>query len=250
MIDRLRSELEIQKVRADHDWYRFTASADGTEATVSIYDEISWYAVAAEDFARELDALAPTVRTINLRINSPGGNVFDGHAIANRLRAHPAKVNVTVDGVAASIASVIAMAGDTVTMGVGAMMMIHNPSVVVRGNSRDMREVADLLDKFAADSLAPAYAAKAGNEPADWLDAMAAETWYSGPEAVAAGLADSVVEPPAGDDGQNAMTAAHDLTAYGWRYAGREHAPDPAAQSRRTRSLAAVARIRTLRKEI
>jgi hypothetical protein len=155
-------------------------------------------------------------------------------------------VNVVVDGVAASIASVIAMAGDTVTMGRGAQMMIHNPSGLVMGQAQDMREMADLLDKLARDSIADVYAAKAGGDAAKWLDLMAAETWLSGPEAVAAGLADSAA---GADPAPTDAARTFDLTAYGFRHAGREHAPDPAALARKTRSAQLRARHEARRQE-
>jgi ATP-dependent protease ClpP protease subunit len=123
--------------------------------------------------------------------------VFAGLTIANRLREHKATVNVTVDGVAASIASVIAMAGDTVTMARGSQMMIHNPRAWSWAGPADMRKMADVLDQLARDSIADAYRAKAGGEVADWLDRMAAETWYGPAEAVAVGLADVADADPA-----------------------------------------------------
>jgi hypothetical protein len=129
------------------------------------------------------------------------------------------------------------------------MMMIHNPAGLVLGGSREMREMADLLDKLARDTIADAYQAKAGGDAALWLARMDAETWFSPLEAVAAGLADAMAG--SGDDTADqaaaARTRVHDLTAYGFRYAGRPGAPDPAAEDRRIRSLAAVARVRSLR---
>jgi ATP-dependent protease ClpP protease subunit len=160
------------------------------EAEVWLYDEVGHFGITAADFTREVGAL--DVSTINLRINSPGGSVFDGITIHNVLRRHRAKVHTTVDGIAASIASVIALAGDTITMGRGTEMMIHNPSGMVLGQADDMREMADVLDRIGRD-LAGIYQARAGGTLGDWLDRMAAETFYSAQEAVDAGLADSVL---------------------------------------------------------
>jgi ATP-dependent protease ClpP protease subunit len=141
MIELLNALGKVQ-VRGGHEWYRI-ADADAAEALVEIYDEIGYFGITAGDFTRDLGSVK--AKTINLRINSPGGSVFDGLTIFNRLREHPATVNVTVDGVAASIASVIAMAGDSVTMGRGAQLMIHNPSGLVLG--RPARQAGPRLDR-------------------------------------------------------------------------------------------------------
>jgi hypothetical protein len=124
-------------------------------------------------------------------------------------------------------------------------MMIHNPSGIVLGGAKDMRDFADLLDKLARDTIADSYMSKAGGTQAEWLDRMAAETWMSGPEAVALGLADAADGEPT--PAENRVT--HDLTAYGFSHPGRDAAPDPAAADRARRSRAAVARVRGLREE-
>ena len=175
------------------DWFRFeNKSSDETD--IYIYDEISWWGTSADTFIRDLRDIK--AGTINLHLNSPGGDVFDGLAIRTALRQHPATVNVSVDGIAASIASVIATAGDKVTMATGSMMMVHDPWALVVGNAADMRQTADALDKMA-ESIATTYVEKAGGKPEDWRAAMAAETWYTADEAVAAGLADSVASTAA-----------------------------------------------------
>lgn len=229
--------------RGGHDWYRIENAGKATEADVYIYDEIGFWGTTASDFARELGEL--DVKNINLRLNSPGGAVFDGIAIYNTLKTHKADVHVTVDGVAASIASVIAMAGDTVTMGRGTSIMVHNPSGLVLGNAADMREMADLLDKLAVD-IGGFYADRAGGEIEDWLAAMDVETWYSADEAVAAGLADTVLAPSTPAENRAAKT--FDLSAYGFRHAGRDRAPSPAVNASKSRSDGVKARVRdTLR---
>ena len=219
------------------DWYAITNKGDKT-ATVRIYDAIGgWLGTSAADFAQELADL--DVDTIDLRLNSPGGSVFDGVAIHNALLTHRARVDVTVDGVAASIASVIAMAGDSVTLGRGTRLMIHNPSGLVIGQARDMREIANLLDELAKD-IAGFYAARAGKDVAHWLALMDVETWYSAQEAVDAGLADGVLGADKAEKDTAQDTArVFDLTAYGFRYADREHAPDPGAVALKNRSDAA-----------
>jgi ATP-dependent Clp endopeptidase proteolytic subunit ClpP len=223
---------------ASRPWHSIEAK-DDTTATVRIYEPIGgWFGTGAAEFAEEVAAL--DVDTIDLRLNSPGGSVFDGVAIYNTLVAHRARVDVTVDGVAASIASVIAMAGDSVTMGRGSRMMIHNPSAGVIGQAKDFREFADLLDEIGRD-IAGFYAHRAGGEVDQWLASMDAETWYSAREAADAGLADSVL----GDDKpSNEAPKVFDLSAYGFRYADREHAPAPGVAAHTRRATAAMARVR------
>lgn len=205
------------------DWYRIQNNAPARAATVSIYDEIGYYGVTAADFAAEVSAL--DVDTIDLRLNSPGGEVFDGIAIHNALKNHPATVNVTVDGLAASAASFIAMAGDRIVMGRGSQMMIHNAHGMCIGEAKDMRQLADQLDRIG-DTIAGFYAERAGGDVAEWRERMAAETWYSGEEAVAAGLADEYVKPK----GKTGPPAAEwDLSIF--TYAGRENAPPPSPQT-------------------
>ncbi|MEV0618550.1 head maturation protease, ClpP-related [Nonomuraea sp. NPDC050404] len=170
-------------------WYELkNLAADVAE--VSIYDEIGAWGVTASEFCRDLQGV--TARTLELHINSPGGDVWDGLAILNSLRQHPATVNVTIDGLAASAASFIAMAGDTVVMAPQSMFMIHEASGLVIGNSQDMADMAALLDKASA-NIAQVYAQRAGGDVEDWRAAMRAETWYSDREAVEAGLADAVL---------------------------------------------------------
>ena len=124
-------------------WYSIENAATD-EATIYVYDEISRWGVDAKQFVKDLNGV--TAKTINLKINSPGGNVFDGCTIHNALKDHAATVNVQVDGLAASIASIIAMAGDKITMAKSAMMMIHNAWGGCCGNSCDMQKMADVLD--------------------------------------------------------------------------------------------------------
>ncbi len=143
-----------------------------------------------------LDALKSLgdVKTINLHINSPGGSVFEGIAIYNMLKQHQANINVYVDGLAASIASVIAMSGDAIFMPSNSMMMIHNPWTFAVGNATELRKQADDLDKITQSSV-QTYLAKAGDKlDADTLkDLMDNETWLSAQEAVDYGLADEVL---------------------------------------------------------
>lgn len=169
-------------------------NAAGDEAVIRIYDEISWYGVNALDFANALDGV--TAAAIRVDINSPGGDVFDGIAIYNALRNHPATVTTRVDGLAASIASIIAQAGDRRLIQASGQMMIHNAWGLTVGDNRDHADMAKLLQQQDA-VLAGIYAARSGRDADEFRDLMNAETWFTADAAVAAGLADEVIEPPA-----------------------------------------------------
>lgn len=160
-------------------------------AEVLIYDPIGadWYGngVTAKKFRDDLAAMGD-VSEIIVRINSPGGEVFDGLSIYNTLKEHPASVTVHVDGLAASIASVIAMAGDRIVMGEGAMFMVHSPWTVAMGNADNMRETADMLDKVEV-GLVDAYVSRTGKTRAVVQKWMEGETWFTRDEAIDAGLA-------------------------------------------------------------
>lgn len=188
---RLNRPYNFQRPKnvAPRTWYKITNLATDS-AEVAIYDEIGIWGVTASDFMAELSGAS--VKNLTLRINSPGGDVFDGLAILNSIRSHPANVHVIVDGLAASAASFIAMAGDKVEMAPNSMMMIHEASGLCMGNSEDMRDLADLLDKTSA-NIANIYAGRSGRSSEEHRKAMQAETWYSDQEAVDAGLADAVI---------------------------------------------------------
>ncbi len=172
-------------------WYTIRAHASGAE--VLIYDEIGAYGVSAKGFLAELGAL-PDSMPIDLRLNSPGGSVFDAVAIYNALKRHDGKVTVTIDGIAASAASYVAMAADEIVMPENAFLMIHDPSGLVMGTAGDMRDMAEALDKIAG-SLIKGYAAKSGKPDDEIATLMAAETWFDAAEAVEAGFADRIAEP-------------------------------------------------------
>jgi ATP-dependent protease ClpP protease subunit len=139
-------------------WYAIRAR--GTGAEVAIYDEIGAYGVSAKGFLAELGAL-PEGTPVDLRLNSPGGSVFDAVAIHNALKRHEGTVTVWIDGIAASAASYVAMAGDEIVMPENAFLMIHDPSGLVMGTAGDMRAMAEALDKVKG-SLVSGYAAPAG----------------------------------------------------------------------------------------
>jgi ATP-dependent protease ClpP protease subunit len=209
--------------QARQPWYQIRNAAKGDDgpAEVLIYDEIdSWFGVSAEALARDIAALDDD-RALNVRINSPGGNIFDGVAILNALRGHPGKVTTIVDGLAASAASFIAMGGDEIVMNRDAEMMVHKGHGLVMGGADDMRKQAELIDRLN-EKIAGIYADKAGGSVADWLAIMDAETWYSADEAVSAGLA-TRVDAAAGDRAD--VAAKFDLSMF--HHAGRAHAPAP-----------------------
>ncbi len=174
-------------------WYSIKAKANDT-AEISIYDEIGFWGVSAASFAQDLKSCGNNLKQINLHIHSPGGDVFDGIAIYNLLKNHPANVTVYIDGLAASMASVIAMAGNEVIMPENAMMMIHKPWGIQGGDAEDMRKCADLLDKVE-NTLIPAYANKTGKTPEELAEMLSAETWLNGKECVEQGFADKLAEP-------------------------------------------------------
>lgn len=163
------------------------------DAEILIYDTIGqdfWGdGVSAKGLDKELKALGSPKR-ITVRINSGGGDVFDGVAIYNTLAKHPARKVVEVDGLAASAASVIAMAGDEIRMGDGAFLMIHNAWGFAIGNSAEMRRTAELLDSVSG-QLANIYAKRTGRQAKDVARMMDAETWMDPDTAIAEGFADA-----------------------------------------------------------
>lgn len=171
---------------------RLAADDGADEAEVFIYGDIGgwWGGVTAEQFAKDVAALE--VQTLNVRLNSPGGLVFDGVAIYNALANHRANVVIHIDGLAASIASVIAMAGDEIRIAEGAHVMIHKPWSFAMGDAELMRKEADVLDHLE-DGLVDIYAARTGKKRAALQEWMAAETWFRGKHAVDEGFADVMV---------------------------------------------------------
>ena len=180
-----------------NNWLSYSPRAAATEpATIQIFDQIGedWFSnsgVTAKSFADTLQAVGPG--PLNVEINSPGGNVWDGLAIYNMLRGRQASVTTKVVGVAASIASIIALAGDEVEIADAALMMIHDPSGLAAGTSDDMRKMADALDQHAA-ILSGVYEKKTGKTSTAIRAAMKAETWFTSAEAIDFGLADSISE--------------------------------------------------------
>ncbi|MCT2121549.1 head maturation protease, ClpP-related [Dietzia cinnamea] len=202
---------------------------DSGVATIRLYDPVdSWggpFGVSAKEFVDTLDALPEETEEIRLLINCPGGEVWEGMAIYNSLRSHKARVVTVVEGLAASAASFIAMAGDEVIMRPASELMIHDAWIVGIGNADGLREIADRIDAETM-LIAGIYAEKAGTAVDMWREAMRAETWFSPSEAVEAGLVDRVesgVPSPA--------ASANRFNLASFNYAGRREAPAPAVQT-------------------
>lgn len=221
--------------RENREWYKFTvakaASAeDKPTATLHIYDEIdSWFGVNAEQLVLDIAALDSETE-LTVRVNSPGGNAFDGIAIANAIMRHPGKTVTRVDGLAASAASVIAVAADEVVVSKYGQAMIHDARMLWSGTAADMRSAADHLEKLSA-SYANIYADRAGGTVEDWAQAMADETWYTAEEMVAAGLASRIDDSGARADTEKAVASALASSSYKFKYSGRPAAPAPLARA-------------------
>lgn len=168
-----------------------SASKDKT-TDLYIYDVIGWPYIEAQDV---INAVPEDIEEINIHINSPGGSVFEGIAIFNFLKTHKAKKNVFVDGLAASMGSILAMVGDEITIYDNAFFMIHDPWVMMSGNADELVKEAEFLRKIEA-TMAAIYAEKTGLEEAEILELMHAETWFTGEEAKEKGFAGVVATAP------------------------------------------------------
>ena len=188
----------------ENKWFAMSRKTDAegaqsAEAEISIYDNIGGFGISANEFIDELKGLGDDVETINLRIASGGGSIVEGNTIFNALKRHSAKVVTHIDSLAASMASVIAMAGDEVRMAENALLMIHNPWTMSMGGAEQLRKDADLLDKME-ENIRTSYARS--NLSAEELDAaMEEETYYTASEALEAGFIDAI-------DGANLAAAS------------------------------------------
>jgi len=189
----------------------FSMKATDEEAEISIFDEIGGWGVMVSDFKKELDAVKNRA-SIKLFLNSPGGSVFDGMAIYNLLVPIKDKLDVHVLGLAASIASVIALAGKSLTMESGAYFMIHDPWAIAMGTAKDFRKTADLLDQIGG-NMADIYTARSTLTKEEIQALMTEETWMTAQFAVDAGFADSMVE------GQAVAALACDVAKFGFQHA-------------------------------
>ncbi|WP_407970647.1 head maturation protease, ClpP-related [Burkholderia pyrrocinia] len=178
-------------------WWDIRAQANatgGSEVEIRIYGEIGFWGTDAEMFAAKLDEVASTATSIVVAINSLGGDVFDAFAIYNAVRRYAGKVKGRVDGVAASAASLILMACDTIEMPSNARLMIHNPHTVAAGEAGDLRKLADLLESMS-DSMLAAYVERSGRTEDEVRAIMDAETWLTAAQAKEQGFCDAIVDP-------------------------------------------------------
>lgn len=176
------------------DWYKIEAKAESDAAEILIYDIVGWPFIEADTFVRDLSTIS--AKTITVRINSPGGDVFDGTAIFNALKNHPARIVTRIEGLAASIASIIALAGDEVQAHANTMFMIHNSWAVGIGDQHALRETADILAKIDSNIL-DVYYAKTGHGKKELKQMMNDETWFTAKEAEERGFVDTIIETQA-----------------------------------------------------
>ncbi|RBB41764.1 Clp protease ClpP [Burkholderia reimsis] len=178
-------------------WWDIRAQANaagGSEVEIRIYGDIGFWGTDADLFAAKLDEVAATATSIVVAINSMGGDVFDAFAIYNAVRRYAGKVKGRVDGVAASAASLILMACDTIEMPSNARLMIHNPHTVAAGEAGDLRKLADLLESMS-DSMLAAYVERSGRTEDEVRAIMDAETWLTAAQAKEQGFCDAIVDP-------------------------------------------------------
>lgn len=222
-------------------WFTITNAADAPTAEVSIHDEIGAWGITAKDFLSQLKGI-PAGRPLTLSLHSPGGEVFDGLAIYHALKAR-GNVHVRIEGLAASMASVIAMAGTRIEMPRNAYLMIHNPSGFAMGDAAEMRQLADLLDKLKG-SLIAAYRDRTKKSDEDLTAMMDAETWLTGEEAVAHGFADEVTEAVALS--ASAFKSSRLTAAMAHRPAALFDTPPPPSPSRTSTPMKALLALASL----
>lgn len=192
-------------------WFRMAKDDEADRAEIAIFDSIGgWFGILASEFRAQFDEIRDA-KQITVKLNSPGGDVFDGLAIYNTLREEREKLTVEVQGIAASVASVIALAGRELVMDAGTFLMIHNPYGFAMGDAPTMRKMADTLEKIGGE-VAGIYAQHSKLSKRAAALAMAAETWYTADEAVEKGFATSVA---GGADAEAKMRmAGFDLRGY------------------------------------
>ncbi len=176
------------------------AKADDEEATLYVYDAIgSWFGIAASDFVQALANIK--AKTIHLRIDSPGGSVFEAEAMQTALQQHAARVIAHIDGLAASAATTLALGADEIEISDGGAFMIHNAWNIAIGNKDDMLDAAAFLEKIDG-NIAADYQRKTKaslEQIKEWMDA---ETWFSAAEALEHGFVDRIYKPEGDDDGE------------------------------------------------
>jgi len=172
------------------DWFKVQAISDD-ETEIMIYDVIGWPFISADDFVRALAGI--TAKTVTVRINSPGGDVFDGMAIFNALKTYNGKVVTRIEGIAASMASVIALAGKEVQAYANTMYMIHEPYAFTAGNQYSLRELADILEKMSGQMI-DIYSSNASPGKREIAQMMKDEAWLTAKEAKEKGFIDTVID--------------------------------------------------------
>lgn len=173
-------------------WYRLRASRK--KAELLIYDEIGVWGKSSKELINELNDLGDDLVALDVRINSPGGDVFEALAIHNALNRQTAKITTHIDALCASAATLVALAGDEVRMSDNAMWMIHEPWTVAMGNSGDLQKQADVLDTLS-EKIVNIYTRKTGADAESVREWMQAETWYDAQQALDAGFVDAVDQP-------------------------------------------------------
>ena len=173
-------------------WFDIQNKANSETADIYIYSEVGGFDVNAKSFINELKAVKD--KNIDVHINSLGGSVFDGLAIYNALKTHTKKVTTKVEGICASIASVIAMAGDQIEMAENSLFMIHNPFAMSGGDANELRKTADILDKIR-NEIADIYASKSKHDSQHYINLMDVETWFNSSETLELGLANTITQP-------------------------------------------------------
>jgi len=172
------------------DWFKVQAISDD-ETEIMIYDVIGWPFISADDFVRALAGI--TAKTVTVRINSPGGDVFDGMAIFNALKTYNGKVVTRIEGIAASMASVIALAGKEVQAYANTMYMIHEPYAFTAGNQYSLRELADILEKMSGQMI-DIYSSNASPGKREIAQMMKDEAWLTAKEAKEKGFIDTIID--------------------------------------------------------
>lgn len=192
-------------------WFRMEKKADVAE--IEIFDEIdSFWGIGPREFKERFDEVKDSA-SIRLLLNSPGGSVFDGMAIYNIIASERSKVSVEVVGLAASIASIIALAGSKLSIAKGAYLMIHDPYTLTVGGANDLRKTADLLDSMKGEFVS-IYSARSGLDEKEVADLMADETWMTSEMAMEKGFADAEIDY--GD--MAAKATAFPLAKYGFAH--------------------------------
>lgn len=209
-----------KQIVAERKWFSMFAKTtkdkegkEQQEAEVLIYDYIGWGGVMAKDFVTAFNALKNERITVGL--NTPGGDVFDGLAIFNAIKNHAAHVTIRIDSLAASIGSVIALAGDTIQMAASAFLMVHNPWGLCVGNASEMRAMAATLEKVGG-SLEKIYQRATGMSAKAVKLAMDEETWYTAEEAKAAGFVQEILGQGEEQAASAESTRAFDLSSFGY----------------------------------